>query len=186
MAQEMAPTPVAGGGGSNNRTIIIIVIIVVVVLAVLGMIGRYVWSSVAQRATQEIGEELVEQAIEESSGGEANVELGEGTWPSDIPSEMQYSGSSVQATSSFENQGQTSTTVSLQTDADVSTAYEYYTGLANKGWEVSYKFQSTRSDTSKSASVSMSKADLTVAVSITEQEDEGITAIGITAITEVE
>jgi len=184
MAQEMAPAPATGGGGSNNRTIIIIVI-VVVVLIVLGMIGRYVWSSVAQRASQEIGEELVEKAIEESSGREAHVELDKDAWPSDIPTEIQYPDSSLEATSSFENQGQTSTTVSLQIEADVSTVYEYYTGLAADGWEVSYKFQSTRSDTSKTASVSMSKDDLTVAVSITEQEDEGVTSIGITAITEV-
>ncbi len=151
--------------GGSNRTLIIILVIVGV-LVILGIIGRFAWSWVAKKATTEIAEE----AIEQSTGGE--VEINEGTWPSSLASELQYPGSTVTSSADFSAEGKTSSTVGLESTATLNDVYGYYTGLS--GWTVSYKYIET---TSKVGSVSMKKGSDTATVSITEEE--GKTSIAI-------
>lgn len=155
----------------SNKTLIV-VLVVVGILVVLGVVGNFVWGYVAQRAAQKIGEEVAEEALEQQTGGE--VELGEGTWPSDLPSELQYPDSTVTQSADFETEAAARASISLETSASYSEAYDYYAGLTSKGWTVSYKYTQ---QTSKIASVSLKNSSYSVAVTMTEEE--GKTTIGM-------
>lgn len=188
MANEEKKTNQAEGGEkkkSNTCLIVALVIIaILVLLTIAGFLGaKYLWSSFSDR----VDEEYIEEAIERSTGEEVDLNIGaEGEWPASLDQDLLYSGASVQSSSSYESAGEEGVTVSLTSDDELETVYDYYTGLENQNWEVSYKFKTDSSDSGETASISLAKDDWNVAVTISTQQDEGNTLINILANSKVE
>lgn len=158
---------------------LIVILAAVGILVVLGVAGRFIWRYMTANLSQKAAEELAEEAIEQSTGNEAEINVAEGQWPADLSTQLQYPGSDVEASSSYENGGQKNTTVSLMTEDNFDQVYSYYTGLTEKGWQVSYKFQSSRSDVARTASISLSQGSISAAVTVAEEEENDQISIGI-------
>lgn len=170
---------------SNTCLIIALVVIgILVLLTIAGFLGaKYLWSNFSEKAN----EEYVERAVEETTGDEVDFDIdGEGEWPTDLDQDLEYPDSQVQSSSSHEAEGEEGITVSLTSDDQVDSIYDYYVDLEEAGWEVSYKLKNEKSDTGESASISLIKDDWNVAVTVNSQEDEGNSLISILAGKDVE
>jgi hypothetical protein len=166
----------------SNKTLIIVIVVVIVVLAILGLIGRFAWSYFWGNVSEKASEEYAEEIIERSTGGDTEINIEQGEWPDNLDNDLQYLDSEVQSSSSYESGESEGVSVSLLTADSISQVYDYYVGLADKGWVVDYKFKSTRSDVGESASISLEKGDQSVAITINSEDGQSL--IGMLATKE--
>lgn len=147
--QQPVETPISSEQKKNNKTTLIIIIVAILIL--LGIISSRFMSS----------ERMIERAIEDATGGEANVDIsrngetmtftggdGEtitfseggnvqlpGSWPNDVPvmdgAMVSYSGTSNPST------GESGAFVMFTTERSVEDVSAYYQNeLAKSGWTI--------------------------------------------------
>lgn len=140
---EQSPQPKKPTGTSSNKTLIIVVA-VLAALVLLGGGGYYL--------NQRAAEKSAEKAIEEATGGKADVDVSEGgdkvtietdegkltigknEVPESFPSDLSiYPGAEV--TGSFESEG--NVTVALRTSDSISKVTNFYkSDLEKNGWKI--------------------------------------------------
>jgi len=165
---------------------------IVCLLVLVSLVG---WG--CQSATEKVAEKATEKAIEDSGGGNVDVDIDDQTveitdqntnisasygknelpedWPSDAPT---YEGDIIATTTQNDTFFQTS----WQTDKSADDVYDYYQEeLVDQGWTV----DSTMS-VNQFKSLSATKGNWTLALTVTPDEEEDVTTYSVTVSQEEE
>ena len=153
--KPVAPAPEKKTGSNKTMTVVIIVI---VVLAALGVTGYYGVRYLFHKAGEKVGEELVENALESSTGGNvdydydddgATLESEDGTtsvgskaeWPSDMPSSVpKYSSGEITYSSTTAESWYL-----MYENINSADLTSYKSALEEAGWEIVTTSNSTNS-----------------------------------------
>lgn len=143
------------GSGKKGTNVVVIVVVILVALGIAGYFGvRYLF----QKAGEKVGEELVENALESSTGSDveydydddgATIENEDGTastgsmaeWPSDMPSSVPMFD---QGTINYSSTAEGSWSVMYE-EIDSSNLDTYKSLLEDAGWTIVETSNSTNS-----------------------------------------
>jgi len=174
--------------------IIIIAIIgaIILVLGICGVGGYLVYKNfIADKVKEEIGDEMIEDALESATGGEAEVDSDDESvhiesddmtmdigsdeeWPDEIPGyvpEFKY-GSIMGVTHSTTDE-EDYWLISIE-EVDSNAFSKYKSDIENNGWEVSYTQSSDSTDY-----LSASKGDNIIVFAVDTEDDTGSVTVTI-------
>jgi len=122
---------------------------------------------------ERFAERIVEKAIEAEGGDDVDIDIG-GKIPADVPKELVYPGSKVEASMTMSSAEGEGSTLVLSSKSSISRVVLYYKGLKKKGWEIQMEMFGS-SDDGEGGMLALVKGSFGAVVTI--GEDDGKTSI---------